>query len=82
MFLFFPAVNHLCGPLRKQNFYFNKFKFLWLVDFDQFCVSVLQGPLLGIVIMIDSIEKHNCKLAIEFQSSRVIKKHSNLQGPK
>ena len=52
------------------------------MDFDQFCVSVLQGPLLWIVIMIDSIEKHNCKLAIEFQSLRVIKKHSNLQGPK
>ena len=32
---------------------------LWLVDFDPFCVSVFQGSLLVIVIMIDGSEKRN-----------------------
>ena len=39
---FFAAVNHLNGPLRKQNFTLaiQKVKVcdLWLVDFDPFCV--------------------------------------------
>ena len=33
----------------------------WLVDFDPFCVSVFQGLLLVIVIMIDGREKYNCE---------------------
>ena len=39
---FFAAVNHLNGPLRKQNFSLRVQKVkvcdLWLVDFDPFCV--------------------------------------------
>ena len=37
---FFAAVNHLNGPLRKQNFTLtgSKGQGLWLVDFDPFCV--------------------------------------------
>ena len=37
---FFAAVNHLNGPLRKQNFTLKDSKGhgLWLVDFDPFCV--------------------------------------------
>ena len=34
---------------------------LWLVGFDPFCVSVFQGSLLVIVIMIDGSEKSNCE---------------------
>ena len=34
---------------------------LWLVDLDPFCVSVFQGSLLVIVIMIDGSEKRNCE---------------------
>ena len=34
---------------------------LWLVGFDPFCVSVFQGSLLVIVIMIDGGEKSNCE---------------------
>ena len=56
---------------------------LGLVDFDQFCVSVFQGPLFGIVIWLTAVKNAIiCKLAIEFQSSRFIKKHSNLQVAK
>ena len=62
---FFAAVNHLNGPLRKQNFTLTGSKVmvcdLWLVDFDPFCVSVLQGSLLVIVIMIDGSKKRNCE---------------------
>ena len=34
---------------------------LWMMDFVQFCVSVFQGSLLVIVIMIDGSEKRNCE---------------------
>ena len=62
---FFAAVNHLSGPLRKQNFTSTGSKgHVWdlpLVDFDQFWVFVFQGSLLVIVIMIDGSEKRNCE---------------------
>ena len=42
MFVFFTAINHLSGPLRKQKFTSTVSKghglWLWLVDFDPFCV--------------------------------------------
>ena len=63
---FFAAVNHLNGPLRKQNFTLmgSKDRGLWFV-IDGFrsvlCVSVFQGSLLVIVIMIDGSEKRNCE---------------------
>ena len=53
---FFAAVNHLNGPLRKQNFTSRVQK---VMVFDPFCV--FQGSLLVIVIMIDGSDKHNCE---------------------
>ena len=63
---FFAAVNHLNGPLRKQNFTLtgSKGQGLWFVigGFRSvLCVSVFQGSLLVIVIMIDGSDKHNCE---------------------
>ena len=63
---FFAAVNHLNGPLRKQNFTLtgSKGHGLWFVigGFRSvLCVSVFQGSLLVIVIMIDGSEKRNCE---------------------
>ena len=63
---FFAAVNHLNGPLRKQNFTLtgSKGQGLWFVigGFRSvLCVSVFQGSLLVIVIMIDGNEKRNCE---------------------
>ena len=63
---FFAAVNHLNGPLRKQNFTLtgSKGQGLWFVigGFRSvLCVSVFQGSLLVIVIMIDGSEKRNCE---------------------
>ena len=57
-FAFFAAVNHLNGPLRKQNFTLtgSKGQGLWFVigGFRSvLCVSVFQGLLLVIVIMIE-----------------------------
>ena len=60
LFVFFAAVNHLSGLLRKQNFTQtgSKGHGLWSViggSLDPFCVLVFQGSLLVIllVIMID-----------------------------
>ena len=63
---FFAAVNHLNGPLRKQNFTLtgSKGHGLWFVigGFRSvLCVSMFQGSLLVIVIMIDGSEKRNCQ---------------------
>ena len=63
---FFAAVNHLNGPLRKQNFTLrgSKGHGLWFVigGFRSVLrVSVFQGSLLVIVIMIDGSEKRNCE---------------------
>ena len=63
---FFAAVNHLNGPLRKQNFTLtgSKGHGLWfvIVGFRSvLCVSVFQCSLLVIVIMIDGSEKRNCE---------------------
>ena len=62
----FAAVNHLNGPLRKQNFTLtgSKGHGFWFVigEFRSvLCVSVFQGSLLVIVIMIDGSEKRNCE---------------------
>ena len=63
---FSVAVNHLIGPLRKQNFTLtgSKGHGLWFVigGFRSvLCVSVFQGSLLVIIIMIDGSEKRNCE---------------------
>ena len=63
---FFAAVNHLNGPLRKQDFTLTDSKGhgLWFVigGFRSvLCVSVFQGSLLVIVIMIDGSQKRNCE---------------------
>ena len=57
---FFAAVNHLNGPLRKQNVYFKRFKRSWFLICDWY-VSVFQGSLLLIVIMIDGSENLYCE---------------------
>ena len=46
------------------------------MDFDPFCVSVFQGSLLVIVIMIDGCEKRNRQLAFELKRSHVCQKRS------
>ena len=63
---FFSAVNHLNGPIRKQNFTLTGSEGHGLgFVIDGFrsvlCVSVFQGSLLVIVIMIDGSEKRNCE---------------------
>ena len=63
---FLAAVNHLNGPLRKQNFTLMGSKghdFLFVIGGFRsvLCVSVFQGSLLVIVIMIDSSKKRNCE---------------------
>ena len=63
---FFIAVSHLKEPLRKQNFTLtgSKGHGLWCVigGFRSLlCVSVFQGSLLVIVIMIDGSEKRDCE---------------------
>ena len=63
---FLTAVNHLNGPLRKQNFTLtgSKGHGLWFLigGFRSVLgVSVFQGSLLVIVIMIDGSEKRNCE---------------------
>ena len=60
---FFAAVNHLNGPLRKQNFT-SRVQRSWFVICgfrSVLCVSLFQGSLLVIVIMIDGSDKHNCE---------------------
>ena len=62
----FAAVNYLNEPLRKQNFILtgSKGHGLWFVigGFQSvLCVSVFQGSLLVIVIMIDGSEKRDCE---------------------
>ena len=59
---FFAAVNHLNGPVRKQNFTLTGSKgydlgFVIGEFRSVLCVSVFQGSLLMIVIMIDESEK-------------------------
>ena len=61
MIVFFAAVNHLNGPYKEQLWRVQKVIVcdLWLVDYNLFlCVSVFQGSLVVIVIMIDG-EKCN-----------------------
>ena len=66
MIAFFAAVNHLNGPLRKQNLIFmgSKGHGLSFVigEFQSvLCVSAFQGSLLVIVNMIDGSEKRSCE---------------------
>ena len=63
---FFAAVNHLNGPLRKQNFTLTGSKghclgFVIGGFRSVLCVSVFQDSLLVIVIMIAGSEKPNCE---------------------
>ena len=60
---FLAAVNHLNGPLRKQNFH----GFLFVIGGFRsvLCVSVFQGSLLVIVIMIDAAKNAIVKAAFE-----------------
>ena len=60
---FFAAVNYLNGPLRKQNFTSRVQNVMVVIcGFRSvLCVSVFQGSLLVIVIMIDGSDKHNCE---------------------
>ena len=63
---FFATVNHLNGPLRKQNFTLTGSKgqglgFLIGGFRSVLCVSVFESSLLVIVIMIDGSEKRNCE---------------------
>ena len=78
---FLAAVNHLNGPLRKQNFTLtvSKGQGLWFVigGFRSvLCVSVFPGSLLVIVIMIDGSEKRIRRLAFKLQNSHVCEKRS------
>ena len=62
----FRCVDHLNGPLRKQNFTLtgSKGHGSWFVigGFGSvLCVSVFQGLLLVLVITIDGSEKRNCE---------------------
>ena len=63
---FFAAVNHLNGPLRKQNSTITGSKGHGLCfvigEFQSvLCVSVFQGSLHVIEIMIDGSKKGNCE---------------------
>ena len=63
---FFATVNHLNGPHRKQNFTLTGSKgqgLGFVIGGFRFvlCVSVFQGSLLVMVIMIDGSEKRNCE---------------------
>ena len=60
---FFAAVNHLNGPPRKQNFT-SRVQKVMVCDCgfrSILCVSLFQGSLLVIVIMIDGSDKHTCE---------------------
>ena len=66
MTVFFAAVNHLNGPLRKQNFTLMGSKgHGWRFVIGGFrsilYVSVFKGSLPVIVIMIDGSKKRNCE---------------------
>ena len=62
---FFAAVNHLIlTDLLGNKTLLHGFKRSWFVICgfrSVLCVSVFQGSLLVIVIMIDGSEKHNCE---------------------
>ena len=63
---FLTAVNHLNGPLRKQNFTLTGSKgqglrFVIGGFRSVLCVSVFPGSLLVIITMIDGSEKRTCE---------------------
>ena len=87
--VFFAAVNHLNGPLGTQNFTLtgSKGHGFWFVigGFRSvLCVSLFQGSLLVIVIMIDGSEKRNCEgglwalnfvSAVNFRTHELVKSY-------
>ena len=82
---FFAAVSHLNGPLRKQNFTLtgSKGQGLWFVigGFQSvLCVSVFQGSLLVIVIMIDSSEKQLWRRLLKFRVRMFVKSEVTHRG--
>ena len=65
-FVFFAALNRLSGPLQKENFTLTGSKghglgFVIGGFRSVLCLSVFQGSLLVIVIMIEGREKRNCE---------------------
>ena len=56
-------MQFLGNTVQETKLYFmdSKGHGLWFVDLDPFCVSVFQGSLFMIVIMIDGSEKRNCE---------------------
>ena len=79
---FFAAVNHLNGPLRKQDSTLmgSKSQDLWFVIggfWSVLCVSVFQGSLLVVIIMIDGSENAIAKVVFELERSHVCEKSSN-----
>ena len=79
---FFAAVNHLSRPPRKQNFTLTGSKghgFWFVVDGFRsvLCVSVFQGSLLVIVIMINGSEKRNCEAGLWNLEFACCEKRSN-----
>ena len=65
MFALFSAVNHLSGPLRKHKFTsmgskgYSLICDWWTSICFVLCVSVFEGSLLVIIIMIDSSENRD-----------------------
>ena len=80
-FAFFAAVNHLSRPLTKQKFTSTGSKgheSLVICGFQSIlCVSLFQGSLLVIVILIDGLTKNAFfKAAFELLSAHVFEKRS------
>ena len=80
-YAFFAAINHLSGPLRKQNFTSvgskgHGLRFLWLVDLNLVCLFLCFKVLgvLVIVIMIDGSEKRDCEGGFWILEFRVVVK--------
>ena len=84
MLVFFTAINHVSGRLRKLKLTLTCLKGhgLWFVigEFQSILyISVFQGSLLVIVIMIDSSEKCNIvKVAFDLQSLHGFEKGSKM----
>lgn len=82
----FTAVNHLCGPLRKQPLTLTSFKghvwVLWLVDFDSFCSFLFFTVCwltIVVVVRIDGSQKSNRWLGFKLQSWCFTKKRNRNQ---
>ena len=78
---FFTAVNHLNGPLRKQNFTLTSSKDqvcdLWLVDFNPFCVFLCFKVLcLWSQLWLTAVKNAIVKSSFELKSMHVCEKCS------